>query len=147
LVCTGVSRDLLTISTNYTNFLPASVSVVTVNFDPLRSPSTHFTWLSSCSVFVPRTWTISVLSCLGWLSPIIIYSRVSYCYYYLNLIGYVTFNTTSYLEYADVVLTVHWIANPPVPIHYTVYRIVVVYLLTKDIGMISSVRRCCSVRL
>jgi hypothetical protein len=75
------------------------------------------------------------------------YSRVSYCYYYLNLTGYVTFNTASYLEDADVLLTVHWIANPPVPIRYNVYRTVVVYLLTKDIGMISSVRLCCSVYL
>jgi hypothetical protein len=36
--------------------------------------------------------------------------------------------TTSYLEDAVVVLTVHWIANPTVPIGYTVYR-TVCYLL------------------
>jgi hypothetical protein len=75
------------------------------------------------------------------------YSRVSYCYYYLNPAGYATFNTASYLEDADVVLTVHWIANSPVHIRYTVYRTVVVYLLIKDLGMISSVRLCCSVHL
>jgi hypothetical protein len=118
--------------------------VVAVNCDPLRSPATHSTRFPSCSVFVPFTWTISVISCLGWLSLIIIYSRVSYCYYYLNLIGYVTFNTTSYLEDADVVITVHWIANQPVPICYSVYHTVVIYLLTKDIGIVSYVHRCCS---
>jgi hypothetical protein len=75
------------------------------------------------------------------------YSRFLYCYYYLTPTGYVTFNTASYLEDADVVLTVHWIANPTVPIPYTVYLTVAVYLLTKDIGMISSVRLCCSVHI
>jgi hypothetical protein len=121
--------------------------MVAVNCDPLRYPATHTTRFPSCSVFVLRTQTIYVRSRLGWLSPIIIFSRVSYCYYYLNLIGYVTLNTYSYLEDADVVLTVYWMANPPVPIHYTVYHAVVVYLLTKNIGMISSVRRCCSIHL
>jgi hypothetical protein len=124
LICTGVNRGLLTICTNCTNstdFLSACVSVVAVNCDPLGSPATHYSRLLSCSEFVPRMGTISVLSRLGWLSLIIIYSSVSYFYYYLNLTGYVTFNTTSYLEDAAVVLTVHWIANPPVPIHYTVY--------------------------
>jgi hypothetical protein len=101
-----------------------SVSVVAVNCDPLGSLATHYSRLLSCSVFVPRTGTVSILSRLGWPSLIIIYSRVSYCYYYLNLTGYVTFNSTSYLEDAAVVLTVHWIANPPVPIRYTVYRTV-----------------------
>jgi hypothetical protein len=76
-----------------------------------------------------------------------IYSSVSCRYYYINLIGYVTFLAVSYCSYSDVVLTVHWIAHPPVHECYTVYRIVVVYLLTKDIGMISSVRHCCSVHL
>jgi hypothetical protein len=88
-----------------------------------------------------------VLSRLGWLSLIIMYSRVSYCYYYLNLTGYVTFNITSYFKDAAVVLTVHWIANPPVPVRYTVYHTVVVYLLTKEPGMISSVRFCFSLHL
>jgi hypothetical protein len=147
LFCIVVNRGLLTICTNSTDFLPASVSVVAVNCDLLRSPATHSTWFPSCSVFVPRTLTIPVLSCPRWLSPIILYSRVSYCYYYLNLIGYVTFNTKSYLEDTDVVHSVHWIANPPVPIHYTVYLTVVVYLLIKDIGMISSEHRCCSIHL
>jgi hypothetical protein len=118
-----------------------------VNVDPLRSLFTHSTRFPSCSVFIPRTRTMSVIICIGWLSPIIIYSRVLYCYYYLNLIGYVTFTTASYLEDADVVLTVQWIANPPVPIRYTVYRTVVVYFRTKDLRMISSVRRCFSVHL
>jgi hypothetical protein len=121
--------------------------MVAVNCDPLRSPATHSTPFPSCSVFVPRTRTIYVLSRLSWLSPIIIYSRVSYYYFYLNLIVYVTFNTASYLEDTDGALTVHWIANPPVPIYYTVYCTVAVYLLTKDIGMISSVRRCFFVHL
>jgi hypothetical protein len=80
--------------------------------------------LPSCSVFVLRTGTISVLSRLGGLSLIIMYSRVSYCYYYLNLTGYVIFNTASYLEDATVVLTVQWILNPPVPRHYAVYHTV-----------------------
>jgi hypothetical protein len=124
LICTGFNRGLLTICTNSTYFLPASVSVVAVDCDPLGSPATHYYQLLSCSVFVLRTGTISVLSRLGWLSLIIMYSRVSYCYYYLNLTGYVTFNNASYLEDAAVVLTVHWIANPPVPICYTVYRTV-----------------------
>jgi hypothetical protein len=96
--------------------------VVAVNCDPLGSPATHYSRLPSCSVFVRRTGTISVLSRLGWLRLIIMYSRVSYCYYYINLTGYVTFNTTYYLEDTGVVLTVHWIANPPVPIYYNVYR-------------------------
>jgi hypothetical protein len=128
LVCNGVNRGLLTICNSSTDFLPASVSVVAVNCDHLGSPATHYSQLLSCSIFVLRTGTISVLSRLGWLSLIIMYSRVLYCYYYLNLTGYVPFNTTYYLEYAAVVLTVHWIANPPVPIHYTVYR-TVCYLL------------------
>jgi hypothetical protein len=76
-----------------------------------------------------------------------IYSSVSCRYYYLNLIGYVVFLIVSYFSEDDVVLTVHWIAHPPVHECYTVYRIFVVYLLTKDIGMISSVRRFCSVHL
>jgi hypothetical protein len=121
--------------------------MVTGNCDPLRSPATHSTRFPSCSVFVLLTHTISVLSCLGWLSPNTIYSRVSYCYYCINLIGYVIFNTAPYLDDTNVLLTVHWIANPPVPIHYTVYRTVVVYLLTKAIGMVSSVRHCCYVHL
>jgi hypothetical protein len=121
--------------------------VLAVKCDPLRSPVTHSTRFLSCSVFVTRIRTIPVPSCLGWLSPTISYIRVSYCYYYLNLIGYVTFITAYYLEGANVVLTVHWIPNPPVNMHYTVHRTVVVYLLTKDIGMISSVHRCCSVHL
>jgi hypothetical protein len=91
--------------------------------------------------------TISVLIRLGWLSLIIMYSRVLYCYYYLTPTFYVTFNTAYYLEDADVVLTVQWIANPPVPIRYNMYSSVVVYLLTKDIGMISSVSLCCSVHI
>jgi hypothetical protein len=147
LFCTGVNRGLLTICTNSTYFLPASVSVVAVNCDPSGSPSTHSSRFPSCSVFVPCTRTISVLSRLGWLSPFITHRRVSYCYYYLNLIGYVTFNTASYLEDANVILTVHRISNPPVPIRYTVYHTVVVYLLTKYIGVISSVRRCCSIHV
>jgi hypothetical protein len=49
------------------------------------------------------------------------YSRVYEWYYYLNLTLYVTFNTTSYLEDTTGVLAVQWIANPPVPIRYTVY--------------------------
>jgi hypothetical protein len=61
--------------------------------------------------------------------------------------GYATFNTMSYLEDANIVLTVHWTANPPVPKHYTVYLTVFVYLLTKYIGIISSLHRCCSVHL
>jgi hypothetical protein len=75
------------------------------------------------------------------------YRRVSYCYYYLKLTGCVTFNNASYLEDAAAVLNVHWIANPHVTIQYTVYHTVVVYLLTKNLGMISSVRLCCSVHL
>jgi hypothetical protein len=67
--------------------------------------------------------TISVLSRLSWLSLILTYSRVSYFYYYLNLIGYVTFNPAYYLKDAEVVPTVQWIANRPVPIHNIVYRI------------------------
>jgi hypothetical protein len=121
--------------------------MVAVNCDPLRSPATHSTWFPSCSVFAPRTRTIFVLSRIGLLSPIIINSKVLYCYCYLNLIGYVTFNTASYLEDTDIVLNVQWIANPSVPILYNVYRTVVVYLLPKDIGMISSLRRGCSVHL
>jgi hypothetical protein len=39
-MCTGVNRGLLTICTNSTDFLPASVSVVAVNCDLLGSPST-----------------------------------------------------------------------------------------------------------
>jgi hypothetical protein len=141
LFYTGVNRGLLTICTISTYFLHASFYVVAVNCDPLRSPSTHSIQFPSCSIFVQRTRTISILSCLGWLSPILkIYSRVLYCYYYLNLIGYVTLNTASYLEDANVVINVHWVANPHVPIHYAVYRTVVFYLLTKDTGMISSVR-------
>jgi hypothetical protein len=124
LVCIGVSRGILTICTNSTYFIPASIYLVAVNCDPLGSPATHYSRLPSCSVFVPHTGTISVLSCLGWLNLIIMYSRVSYCYYYPNLTVYVTFNTASYLEDAAVVLTVHWIANPHVPICYTVYRTV-----------------------
>jgi hypothetical protein len=147
LVCTGVNRGLLTICTSSIDFLPASVSVVAVNCDPLGSPATDYSRLPSCSVFIPHTGTIYVLSHLDWLSLIIMYSRVSYCYYYLNLTYYVTFNTSSYLEDAAVVLTVHWIANPPVPIRYTMYRTVVVYLLTKDLRMISSVHLCCSVHI
>jgi ABC-type polysaccharide transport system permease subunit len=53
----------------------------------------------------------------------------------------------SYLEDADVVLTVHGIANLPVHIRYTVYRTVIVYLLTKDSGMINSVCHCFFVHL
>jgi hypothetical protein len=121
LFCTGVNRGLLTICTNYTDFIPASVSVVDVNCGPLRAPVTHSTRFPSCCVFVPRTRTISILSRLGWLGPIIIYSRVSYCYYYLNIIGYFTFNNVSYLEDDDGVRTVHWIDNPPVPISYILY--------------------------
>jgi hypothetical protein len=97
------------------------MSVVAVNCGPLGSPATHYSWLPSCSVFVPHSGNISVLSRLGWLTLVVTYIIVSYCYYYLNLTGYVTFNTASYLEDAAVVLTVHWIANPPVPISYTVY--------------------------
>jgi hypothetical protein len=121
--------------------------MVAVNCDPLISPATHSTPFPSCSVFVPHTRTISVLSHLDWLSPTTIYSRVSYCFFYLNLIGYVTFNTASYLKDTDVIITVHWIANPPVPISYNVHHTVVVYLRTKDIGMISSVRCCCSIHI
>jgi predicted membrane chloride channel (bestrophin family) len=118
-----------------------------MNCDLLGSPATRYSRSPSCSVFVPLTQTISVFSRLGWLSVIIMCSRVSYCSFYLNLTGYVTLNTASYLEDAAVILTVHWIANTPVPIHYTVYLTVVVYLLIKDFGMISSVRLCCSVHL
>jgi hypothetical protein len=88
-----------------------------------------------------------LLSRLGWLSLVIMYSRVSYCYSYINLTSHVTFNTASYLEEDAAILNVHWIANPPVPICYTVYRTSDVYLLTKDLGMISSVHLCCSVHL
>jgi hypothetical protein len=112
------------ISTKSAYFLPTSVSVLDVNCDPLGSPATHYSRLPSCSVFIPRTRTISIPSRLAWLSLIIIYSRVSYCYYYLNLMCYVTFNTASYLDDANVVHTVHWIVNPPVPIHYNVYHTV-----------------------
>jgi hypothetical protein len=147
LCCTGVNIGILTICTNSTDFIPASISVVAVNCDPLGYLATHYSRLPSCSVFVPRMRTISVISCLGWPSLIIMYIRVSYCYYYLSLTGCVTFNTASYLEDAAVVLTVNWIANAPVPMRYTVYRTFVVYLLTKDLGMISSVRLCCSVHL
>jgi hypothetical protein len=115
--------------------------------DPLTSPSTHSTRFPSCSVFAPRTRTIFVRSRLDWPSPIIMYSSVLYCYYYLNLIVYVTFNTASYLEDAGVVITVHWIANTHVPMCCTVYRTFVVNLLTKDIGMISYVCRSCSVHI
>jgi hypothetical protein len=37
LKCTGVTRGLLTFCTDSTDFLPASVSVVDVNCDPLGS--------------------------------------------------------------------------------------------------------------
>jgi hypothetical protein len=124
LVCTRVKRGLPTICTNYADFLPAPVSVVAVNCDPLGSPATHYSWLPSGSVFVPRTGTISILSHIGWLSLIIMYRRVSYCYFYLNLTGYVTFNNAYYLEDTTVVLTVHWTAKPPVPMRYTVYHTV-----------------------
>jgi hypothetical protein len=124
LVCTEVNRGLLTICTISTYFLPASVSVMAVNWDPFGSASTQYSRLPSCSVFLPHTGTISVLSRLGWLSLITMYSRVLYCYYYLNLEGYVTFNTASYLKGATVVLTVHWVATPPVPIDYTTCRTV-----------------------
>jgi hypothetical protein len=148
LICTGVNRGLLTICTNCTDFLPVSVSMVAVNCDPLISPATHSTRFPSSFGFVLHTQTnISVLSHLGWLSPIIIYSRVSYCYYYLNLIGYITFNNTYYLEDTNAVLTVQWIDNTPVLICYILYRTVGVYLLTKHIGMIGSIRLCCSVYL
>jgi hypothetical protein len=120
-VCTGVNRGLLTICISSTDFLSLSVSVVTVNCDPLGSPATHYSWLPSCSLFIPRTGTISVLSHLGWMSLIIIYSIILYCYYYLSLTGYVTFNTASYLEDTAGVLTIHWIANPHVPIRYTMH--------------------------
>jgi hypothetical protein len=72
---------------------------------------------------------------------------VSYCYYYLNLTGYVTFNTASYLEDADVVPTVHWIYSPPVHIVIMCTVQFVVYLRTKDRGMISSIRLFCSIHI
>jgi hypothetical protein len=74
------------------------------------------------------------------------HNRVSYCYYYINFIGYVTFNTASYLEDANVVFTVQWIANPPVPIRNNVYRTVVSICSLKNTGtgMVSSVRRICA---
>jgi hypothetical protein len=136
-------RGLPIICTNSTYVLPAVVSVVAVNGDPLRSPATHSTRFLSCSIFFPRTRTISVLSHLGWLGLIIIYSRVSYCYHYLNLIGYVTFNTAYYLEHADVVLTVQWITNSHVLILSNMYRTVVSTCSLKNTGMISSVRHVC----
>jgi hypothetical protein len=156
LFCTRVNRGLLTICTDSTEFIPASIYAVYVNCNPLWSPATHYYWLPlvthssgllSCSVFVPRTRTLSVLIRLGWLSLIVMYSGFLYCYFSLNITGCVIFNTASYSEDAAVVLTVHWIANPPVPIRYIVYRAVVVYLLTKDLGMISSIRLCCSLHL
>jgi hypothetical protein len=45
-MCTGVNIGLLTICTNSTDFLPASVSVVVVNCDPLGSPATHYYWFT-----------------------------------------------------------------------------------------------------
>jgi hypothetical protein len=38
LKCTGVNRGLLTFCTDSTDFLPASLSLVAVNCDPLGSP-------------------------------------------------------------------------------------------------------------
>jgi hypothetical protein len=147
LFCTRVNRGLLTICTNCTGFLPASVYVVAVNCDSLRSPATHYSRLLSCSVFVPRTRTISVLSRLGWLSLIIMYSIVLYCYYYLKLTGYVTFNTTSSLKDSEVVLTVQWIANPHVPTHHMVYHTFVSTCSLKNTGMISFERHICAVNI
>jgi hypothetical protein len=147
LVCTRVNRGLMTICNSSTDILPASISVVAVNCGPLGSPVTHHSWLLSCSVFVPRTGTLPVLSRLGWPSLIIVYSIVSYCYYYLNQIGYVTFNATYYLEDAAVVLTVQWIVNPHVTICDNMYRTVVVYLIIKDIRMISSLLLCVFVHI
>jgi hypothetical protein len=121
--------------------------MVAVNCDSLLSPATHYSRLPSCSVFVPRTRTLSVLSCLGWLSLIIMYSRVSYCYYYLNIIWYVRFNPASYLKYSEVVLTARWIFNPPVPIHHSVYHTVVSTLSLKNTGMITSEHCICAVRI
>jgi hypothetical protein len=60
--CTGANRGLLTICTNSTVFLPVYVSMVAVNCDPLGSPATHDSRLPSCSIFIQRTETISVLS-------------------------------------------------------------------------------------
>jgi hypothetical protein len=121
LICTGFNRGLLTICTTSTDFIPGSLSVVSVNCDPLGSPSTHYSQFIElfhiCSAYMVYFRT-------PWLSLIIIYSRVSYCYFYVNLAGYVTFNTAYYSSDATVVLTVQWIANPHVPIHYNVYRAV-----------------------
>jgi hypothetical protein len=100
-----------------------------------------------CSVFVPRTRTLSVISRLGWLSLIIMYSRVSYCYYYLNLIGYVIFYPMSFLKDVEFVPTVQWRNNPPVHIRHTVYRIIVSTCSLKNTGMISSRHRICAVRI
>jgi hypothetical protein len=58
----------MTICNNSTDFLPASVSVVALNCDLLGSPATHYSGLPSCSVFVPRTGTMSVPSRLCWPS-------------------------------------------------------------------------------
>jgi hypothetical protein len=68
--------------TDSTSILPASVSVVAMNYDHFGSLAPpHYSQLSSCSVLVPHTRTVSVLSRLGWLNIFLIYSRVSYCYY------------------------------------------------------------------
>jgi hypothetical protein len=53
------------------------------------------------------------------------------------------FITVSY----PFVLNVNWMANPRVPIHYTVYHTVAVYLLTNNTGVINSVRWYCSLHI
>jgi hypothetical protein len=45
------------------------------------------------------------------------------------------------------VITVQWVANPIVPIRYTVYPTVCCDSRTKDRGMISSVHLFCSVHI
>jgi hypothetical protein len=53
----------------------------------------------------------------------------------------------SYLKATNVVLTVQWIANPPVHIRNTVYRTVVSTCSLNNNGMISSERRICAIRI
>jgi hypothetical protein len=45
------------------------------------------------------------------------------------------------------VITVQWVANPLVPIRYTMYHTVWCYSRTKDSGMISSVHLFCFVHI
>jgi hypothetical protein len=61
--CTRVNRGPLAIHTNYTGFLPAHVSMVTVNCDPSRSPATQFARFPSGSVachYIFYYWVLAV---------------------------------------------------------------------------------------